>query len=176
MCRPIGRGALIIGDKDGNLMKLKIDLDITTSPQIRVEQKIEKAHSSPITIISGFEDKFATSSLDKNVVLWNSKDLTKIHAFKDHSHWVTTIELNADYLVSGSRDGSICVYNTSKLERSLTIRRNTTSSLYHIVHARLSGGLEYVISAGNDDIIAMHSVQNGAMRYNDFAFHFNYNR
>lgn len=147
---------MIVGDREGNLMKLS-----TEHSEINVLQEIKNAHKGSITSIFSYGSRFATSSFDKNVGLWSSNEFEKVTMFSGHCPWVKTVEFNDSYLVSGSSDGTILIYDMRTFAQTKLIRRNMETRFKEISRVRLYKNREVIVSAGNDDRIAVHDLHIG---------------
>ncbi len=152
-CALLGSKTLIaVGDVKGNLFLIERNKN-----GMEVKRQVHQAHKESIHRIYVFGNKFATCSWDKTAKLWDSNSFECLGTFRGHTRIIIGIAFNESFLVTASCDHTIRAYNieTAKLVKRITTHKNIVN-MVHLVE-----GMNIVVSAGQDKVIALHSLPSG---------------
>ncbi len=163
MPHPISASAVIspsvalVGDHEGNLLKLKFEND-----KIHIVQQVEEAHkeNGQVSSIHVHGNKFSTTICegDKTVKLWDTETLSLIHTFEGYKESTSDCTFNDTYLVVAAfEDDAIFVYNVETYELITTIRQYTHS----IERVCLVEDTDILIAGGGERVLALYSLPSG---------------
>lgn len=151
-CSVTSECSAVIGDYKGNIFKVGWD-----SRKIHTINQVNRAHNDIINRIDSADGNFVTCSRDKRVKLWKSDSLELIKHVTDHTDSVMSVAMDEKYMVSGSRDTTINIYNAKTYGKQATVRTHSKP----VSCVRIVKGSEFVLSTGGDKIIAIHSLSSG---------------
>ena len=88
---------------------------IYTAPDLTVLKTLKGHTHWVLSAIFIGEDKVATGSTDKSIIVWNAVNGNVIHTMDEHDGSVACLALSPDkkYLVSGDLKNKICIYDAT---------------------------------------------------------------
>jgi WD40 repeat protein len=116
-----------------------------------------KGHEDSVLAVAWKSDsKFATASLDHDVVVWDANTHTIEQRLKGHSRGVTALCFLTDQslLVSGSLDQNLRVWNTGSAELVRSMN-NHTREIHQIALRPVSTGLPMIASVADDRTVRL---------------------
>ena len=151
-CLILDSNTAVIVDISGTLTKVEWKLGC-----IYKVAEVKSPHEEDITNAICDGNLIAVSSQDKTVSVWNASALTQIRSFDGHESSVTCVASQFSFLVSGSSDSTIRVYDIrdSKLLTVLKAHEEGVKAVQFLENS------DIIVSAGGDDAIAFHELPSG---------------
>jgi WD40 repeat protein len=117
-------------------------------------------HTSSVCFVAAKDDRFLVScSIDGSVKVWSRSTYACLHTLFGHKDNVSCIDLHARWLVSGSHDTTLRVYNCLDSFRCLHVLRGHTA---HITKVHLPLSLpQHIVSCSDDATIRIWHGEHG---------------
>ena len=120
--------------------------------------KIIKVDSLAVLKLKKYGEKLLCSSASGLIKIFNMKDYTHLHTFKQHQWDVGAIYIDGNTLYSGSDDYSIKVWDLSKATLQRTIKSAHAGTINDIVVYK-----DKLISASEDKTIVIRELKTGKL-------------
>ncbi|RLN47410.1 hypothetical protein BBJ28_00004943 [Nothophytophthora sp. Chile5] len=118
-------------------------------------------HTSSICALVVHGDRFVVScSIDGSVKVWSQITFSCLHSLYGHHDVVSCVDLNARWLVSGSHDGTLRLYDCAS--GGFELLHVLTGHLGHVTHVQLPPSLpSYVLSCSDDSTLRLWNGELG---------------
>lgn len=154
-CAVVSPSAAVVGDSAGNLYKVRWN-----NGAVKVVKVWSKAHAKIIARMYSLDgDTFATCSGDRTAKLWDSKAFSPNLVFRGNKDALCCVSYDHKYLVTGSKDGTIGVFD---VRNGQVIRMIRTHSNW-VRCVRVIENANIIVSAGTDRSIALHCSITGKL-------------
>ncbi|KAG7379073.1 F-box/WD repeat-containing protein 9 [Phytophthora pseudosyringae] len=122
-------------------------------------------HAASVCALVAHDDRFIVScSVDGSVKVWSQVTFECLHTIYGHRDVVSCVDLNARWLVSGSHDNTLRLYDCTS--SSLSLLHVLTGHAGHVTQVRLPSSLpSCILSCSDDYTLRLWNAELGQFMY-----------